>query len=149
MKLSNINNGYRIDMPQFFIVSNRRKGKSLDITEQEFTNKIRNQQKEILDKKVSFSDYTIESNLKTSIYNDKISIDSNNQAISVQFQYSLKNVSTADFMSNFLVKKSYYSDEINKNFSGDELKQKLDSLDTISNKVMDELAAAFSRKIIR
>lgn len=147
MKLSNILSSCSIDMSQFYNISNRKKAKSLDITEQEFINQIRNQQKEIFNKEIPLSDYTIESNLKTSIYNDKISIDSNNQAISVQFQYSLKDVSTTDFMRNFLVKESYYRDEINKNFSGDELNQKLDSLDSISNKVMNELSADFSRKI--
>jgi hypothetical protein len=50
----------------------------------------------------------------------------------------------SQFINNFVVKESFYQDQIKSNFSGEELTTKLDELKTISDKVINDLAEKFA-----
>lgn len=96
---------------------------------------------------IDLSSNAIKNNLKTNVYNANIDICIYDETISVSYNYSSQNSINPEFITNFLVKESYYRDKLTKNFSGETLVRKLEDFDFMIAKEENQLLDIFSKSI--
>jgi hypothetical protein len=96
-------------------------------------------------KPVMLSSHSMKADLYASATGSGISVVSENVRLLTDEEISGANGFTdSQFIQNFVMKESFYKDQINSSYSGDELKAKMQEFDAVSSQVIESLANKFA-----